>query len=168
MTETLYDVINDNFFSPRIVSALGYFVPIILFVFLSISIKAIDKKEKLLKKGFAVVIFIFFVLSVFNALMEVNDYANNSYVNQYENGYYEVVLGNVSKIEKTDDEIHFCVNGENFICISLNFNSRGYHTEDYEKNPFEESDVLKIYYVNIDESQESSYRDKVIMKIERT
>lgn len=167
MAEVLYDVMNDSFFTSRIVSALGNFVPIVLFVFLAISIKSADKEEKRLKKGFLIIISVFAILSSFNILIEIDDYTNNYFVQQYEAGHYEVISGEVSSLKTENGEILFYIGEEKFVCTSRNFNNRGYHTEDYENNSFIGGDILNVYYVRQDETLESSYQNKVIMKIEK-
>lgn len=167
LIETLYDVMNDSFFSNRIVSTLGGLVPIALFIFAAISIKSTDKKEKRFKKGFLIIISIFAILSLLNIFMECDDFNNNYFVHQYEDGHYEVVSGKVSSIETTDSEIYFRIGDKKFMCISKDFNSRGYHIEDYNDNPFKDGDTLKIYYITQDEAHHSSYPEKIIMKVER-
>ncbi|MCM1364349.1 MAG: hypothetical protein NC122_05855 [Faecalibacterium sp.] len=168
MTEVLYDVMNDSIFTSRIVSAISNIVPILLFVFLAVQLKSSDKHEKKFKIGASIILTIFMLFCVVNIGFECNDYFNNYFVNQYKNNNYKVANGYVSVDDVSNAEIEFSVGKAKFICKSKNYNNRGYHIEDFNEKPFNDGDLLKIYYVSRnDESVLGGYEDAVIVKIEK-
>lgn len=164
----IYDITHDSVFTPRLISALGYILIDLLAIFMTFYLKdkAEDKTDKRFRIGARVVLSIFLLAGLFNALNEYSDYFDNYFVNQYNDDHYEIVSGNVL-IKDTSDYLKFSVDKTDFICKNKNFNSRGYHVEDFNSNPFKNGDYLKIYYVIQDEELYGGYEDNVIVRIEK-
>ena len=175
MSNLIYDISQDNIFSTRFSSIFTTIIFVFAFCFCLYQREKEKKQkkeknyikyEKFIVVGKIAVVVIFSSFILLFDLYEASDVFNNYFVEQYKNGYYETVSSKVTIYEQSN-ELSFSVDNTNFICVSSDYNSHGYHIEDYKNNPFYNNDVIKVYYVYQTEPQAHYYPEKVIVRIEK-
>ena len=168
--QIIYDITGDKLLdSPRFMNALSGVVICALFlIFLILGRKDFDKKRTFFGYLFIFLIFSFF--SVMELSAEWDEYKDNYYLAEYLSGNAETVEGVVKFSEdNTMGSFSFTVDDVDFEVISSDYNSRGYHLENYN-NDFTDNDIIKVYFVKrYDESYFNSrnYSENVIARIEK-